>query len=250
VAMSGYAPPVKRLASLLLNYHKNGGTGLLHMAMKLWANELGKSSHSILIDQGINIEANLYQDAKALEWRGFPPLFKESGYITPKLRVDEETCELIIMAAATIILLSDLEGTRVGMAVSPADASRRPFQSFTAALVLRGVDLLGVASGSKLSLDEVEKLLEKAIYFSCSFENNMLRTLNELNLVEQAVDRESEQQVLVPITFQHTQDLPLGGFGNKLQLLQYLRKARGFAVGTLRGLLTIGGLGKSGFIRV
>jgi hypothetical protein len=246
---------IQKLGNELVDIWKPTKKGALYHAVQLLARILDKKVDQAVLNS-INIKENatFEEDDRVLMGLGFPKdfLFKKGGITESKLR---EKVEHLFLAAAGYILLG--VENQVSEPVKQANLAQPSVQpsplrlSLVAlALVLKGSELTTIQQGPILSTMTVS-LLDKASYFLCVSQQRVDEILNELSFEANLVDRDSQQQVLVVIKFQHASPMPQGKhFANRLELTQFLRNGgKSFEVSVIRTLAKLGDLSKAGFVR-
>jgi hypothetical protein len=252
--------PVERLASQVRQAYGAEGNAALYVAIHLVAKELGITTEArdeFLKALGIR-KFSRDEDDAVLKSLGLCPLqtVQErvlSSLLPDKIVLKDDYWSRLITSAATILLFlgGDLRKAPPAGASDLRTQTRTP-RTLTLAVVLKGTDVGSIEVGSSFSVDLALTLLEKATYFACALEEDVSKSIGESAWDVQPIDRESEKQALAVINFLYSENIPAEGFQTKLDVLKFLRTGRpnGFTVARLIGNVKVGGLSKSGFVRV
>jgi hypothetical protein len=260
---------ISTLARDLKNrYHSSGKRGLLYLAIKLVAEKKAIAINNQLLHR-YNIFEYAYldsdwdtlQDDLGLSRDIFFARSISYGYF--KYDVDEHTWSKMIMAASAILLLilpevlAELAEDNRESLIAGTELRKQIKSPVVMALafVTKGKELADLQPHTALEQPEIFRLLDRATYFLCTPLQKLARIQQELNLDEGEIDRESEQQIVVVITFESLPTLKEDeafpdNFPNKIALTGFLRRgSRKFILETMHTLRQASGLKDLGFVR-
>jgi hypothetical protein len=119
-------------------------------------------------------------------------------------------------------------------------------------LVIKGIDLGNISLDQKnIILDNIQSLIDKSSYYLCASQNDMNNIISQISFDIDEIDRNSEKQVLMSLSFEHKMYIGQQiDFPKKFMLKKLLSDCPGpFKIDRLQALARISGLGKLGFNR-
>ena len=245
---------LKDYCARLKRYCDNQNKGALYQAIATVGEKHGRPAELFLKKHGIYQDGSLKEDLRALEVLGLPShiFAHEPGWIIREYTRREDFPTVLIMAAATIILLFIRDQVAQAPSGGTPEPPRRETYSrhLTLALVLKGTDLAEWQLEDELLVEQVLDMLDRASYFTCTMQPTMEAMLQHLALEVGQVDRTSKQPVFVAIQFQHDSPMQQSEtFETKRQLRQFLRQGNNqFQLKIIRNV-RVSNLTEFGFIR-